>query len=317
MTTPGLRNRPCPLCGSTDATAEVVSAPEADTLTLAALEPYWFGIDKERRFFSYYRCSDCSLLYNRTFFDGQQLGQLYSRMPPNMDQVESGAILATQRGYFQAVAGGDLTGDYLEIGPDVGYIVREAAARGNFDKYWLFEPNEAVHDTLRAACGDRPANLLTDMTNLSAVPAQSVGLAVMIHVLDHLLDPVAMLAAIRDKLRPGGTLLIVTHDEKSGLSRILRRRWPAFCLQHPELYNPVTIRCMLGKAGFDRVTVARSVNHFPMDFLAKQALQAAGLRLSKLPLPSRSIGLRLGNILTVATAPDHMAESSAGVASAA
>jgi hypothetical protein len=308
MTFPAVTDRPCPLCGSHVARAHVSSRRRAELRPLAELEPYWFGIDKERRFFTYHRCADCGLLYNRSFFDDAQLADLYAAMPPNMDQVSDAAITATQHGYFaqtlRRIAPG---GDYLEIGPDVGHIAAEAAAVG-FERFWLFEPNRGVHPRLRAAVAGRPAEILTDMTDLSAVPPASVTLAVMVHVLDHLLDPLAMLADIRAKLRPGGMLMIVTHDEGSLLARALGPRWPAYCLQHPELYNPATITRLLGRAGFDGVEVTRSANHFPVDFLARQAAQAVGLRaLGRVPLPKRAVRLRLGNMLTFAIAPAQAA----------
>lgn len=310
MNLPALRDRACPLCGSTATDAEASARFPAERDTVEGLAPYWFGIDKERRFFTYHRCRECGLLYNRDFFDDAQLGELYAAMPPNMDLVPDEAIIATQNGYFDAVADrAKLTGDYLEIGPDVGHIVARAAALGRFDRFWLFEPNRAVHDRLRQATGGRPAQVLTDMTDLSAVPDGSVGLAVMVHVLDHLLDPLAMLSAIRAKLRAGGMLMIVTHNEHSALRRVLGARWPAFCLQHPELYNPATMRALLMRAGYADCEVTRSANHFPIDFLARQAARAIGVpMIGRTPLPKRAIKLRLGNIATFATAPQAAAD---------
>ncbi|MDT8757226.1 class I SAM-dependent methyltransferase [Sphingomonas psychrotolerans] len=277
-------------------------------MTIDALRPYWSGLFSEKRFFTYHRCLGCGLLYNRAFFDGPRLAELYSSMAPNMEIVSDDAIAATQRGYFSATIGqAALDGGYLEIGPDTGHIVREAAARGSFEHFWLFEPNRAIHDTLRASAGSRPATLLTEMDDLSPVPDGSIGLAVMVHVLDHLLDPLAMLTQIRAKLRPGGTLLIVTHNEKSLLRRLMGARWPPFCLQHPELYNPATITALLGRAGFAGVQVTRSRNYFPLPFLARQAAWTVGLKLDRAPLPEISLGLRLGNMLTLATAPAQAA----------
>jgi SAM-dependent methyltransferase len=301
MTQSIYRKRACPLCGGEESTVEIYSPHPAEMQTLDELRPFWFGIDRANGFFTYHRCTGCKLLFNPVFFNESQLEELYSAMLPNMDLVPDSAIAATQRGYFataqeQATVGGG----YLEIGPDIGYIVGDAARSGRFDHLWLFEPNRMVHDRLRSAAGDCQTTIMPDMDSLSVVPDESIGLAVMVHVLDHLLDPVGMIAAIHSKLRPGGILLIVTHNERSLLSRVLGRRWPAFCLQHPQLYNPDTIRHLLARAGMPAAQVTPSRNYFPIDFLARQAAWTVGIRLTRVPLPRTEIGLRLGNIQALA-----------------
>jgi hypothetical protein len=300
--------RPCPLCGAAGARDEVHSERRAETLSFEALRPFWSGLFKEKVFFSYHRCETCALLYNPVYFSEAQLAELYADMAPNMDVVGDDTIIATQRGYFErAERGAPLGGGYLEIGPDVGYVVGEAARTGAFEHFWLFEPNLAIHDTLRAATLGQPATLRPEMDDLSAVPDGSVGLAVMIHVLDHMLEPLATLRQLRAKLRPGGRLMIVTHNEQSLLRRAIGLRWPPFCLQHPELYSPETMQRLLDRAGYRDIAVERSRNYFPIDFLARQAAWSLGVKLKRVPLPSSPIGLRLGNILTLASAPPQAA----------
>jgi hypothetical protein len=293
--------RSCPSCGSKGRTDEAFSSPCAETLPPTALGDHWRGLFKEKLFFSYQRCTGCGLLYAPSYFSGEQLGELYASMAPNMDMVGDDALAATQAGYWQAAkAAGARGGGYLEIGPDIGYIVDRAAREGEFDHFWLFEPNAAVHDALATATQGRPHTISTAMDDLSAVPDGSVGLAVMVHVLDHLLDPLAMLERIRAKLRDDGLLLIVTHNERSLLRTIMGRRWPPFCLQHPELYNPQSIDGLVRRGGFARTEVRRSANVFPLPFLARQAAFAAGIKLPPLPLPALPVRLKLGNMLTLA-----------------
>ena len=294
--------RSCPSCGADAARQEVQASKRAESMTLDQLRPYWSGLFKEKVFFSYDRCAGCGLLFAPTFFDQGQLEDLYSAMAPNMDVVPTPALAATQRGYFDTAAkGADLSGGYLELGPDIGWIVRHAEREGQFDRFWLVEPNRLVHAELAAACADKPHDILTDLDDLSPVPDGSIGLAVMVHVLDHLLDPLATLAKVRRKLNPGGRLMIVTHNEASLLRKVMGEKWPPFCLQHPELYNPRSITGLAERAGYGSVKVARSKNYFPIAFMARQAAYTVGLKLDKLPLPKASIGLRLGNMITVAT----------------
>lgn len=293
--------RTCPGCGSGDRAAEVASGRKAETLSLDELRPFWSGLFKEKVFFTYDRCSHCGLLYAPQFFDEAQLSELYSAMAPNMDVVPADAIEATQRGYFDtATKNLGVQGSYLEVGPDVGYIVRMAATQGGFDHFWLFEPNHAVHAELEAAAGEYPSTILSEMTDLSAVPDESVSLAVMIHVLDHLLDPLHMLKQIREKLKPDGRIAIVTHNEHSILRTLMGIRFPPFCLQHPELYNPRSITRLIESAGYRAVEVSRSKNYFPVTFMVRQALYTAGLRVDASVFPSKVVGLRLGNIMTTA-----------------
>lgn len=294
-------HRPCPSCGSTRLREEVTSERRAEGMSLDELRPYWSGLFKEKVFFSYDRCGDCGLLYAPTFFTEPQLGELYADMAPNMDLVPTDALEATQRGYWDAARrNGTLDGGYLEIGPDIGYIVSHAAKQGAFEHFWLVEPNRSVHPQLAAAASSKPHTIIADMDDLSPIPDQSVGLAVMIHVLDHLLNPIATLEQIHAKLKPGGRLVIVTHNEASALRSMMRKRWPPFCLQHPQLFNPRSMTDLVGRAGYTAVEVARSTNYFPIRFMARQAAYTVGLDISRLPLPTQSIGLKLGNMITIA-----------------
>lgn len=294
--------RACPVCKSSQSALEVHSAQKAEALTLADVSDHWSGLFKEKVFFSYNRCQACGTLFAPVYFTGDQLGSLYANMAPNMEVVQSGALVATQRGYWdRAVRLGNLTGSYLEIGPDVGYIVEHAVRESRFDKLWLFEPNVAVHGTLAAAAGAVPHQISAAMDDLSGVPDGSVGLAFMVHVLDHLLDPMDSLYQIRRKLRPGGKLIIVTHNEKSLLRTLMGNRWPPFCLQHPQIYSPDSITKLIRASGYSAVQVERSVNYFPLDFMIRQAAFGLGFSLGSMSLPRTVLGLKLGNMLTIAT----------------
>lgn len=299
-----VHHRDCPSCGRQGGAPEISSRPAAETLGLEELKEAWEGLHGNQAFFTYHRCQQCKLLYNPVYFTNEVLSRLYSDIAPNMEMVADELARRTQQSYFDDIAAeADLSGGYLEIGPDVGYLVAEAARRGQFEHMWLYEPNCVVHDRLRAAAGANQVSLSAGMADLSEVPSGTIGLAVMVHVLDHLVDPLETLREISSKLRPGGMLATVTHNEASLLARALGRRWPPFCLQHPQLFNPKTMRTLMHRAGLSNVDVRRSSNYFSSDFLVRQAAQATGLGMGRLPLPAFPVRLRLGNILTIARAP--------------
>jgi hypothetical protein len=261
------------------------------------------GFFKGKTIFSYVRCEGCGLLFAPNFFNESQLAELYSQMPPNMGSIPMQALRNTQNGYFSALAKRlPLKGSYIEIGPDIGLFTENCRREAEFDKYWLFEPNVDVLPQLKTLMKGVEYQVIHELFNFSKVPDHSAGGVVMIHVLDHLLDPAATLKELHAKMRKDAILLIVTHDEGSLLPKIVGRNWPAYCLQHPQIYNKSTIRKLLEICDFKVLEQTKTVNHFPIAFLAKHLLWGLGIRVDKVPsFGNAVVGLKLGNIMTLAT----------------
>lgn len=303
--------RSCPGCGSTKimASGSIETATKAEELEFDNLLSSWNeGLFKEKVIFSYRRCDDCGLLYCPVFFTELQLQKLYSSMPANMSDVSASTLQKTQSGYLKTIQKERrLKGGYMEIGPDTGLLAAQIARTGEFGKFWFFEPNTNVHQELRSVVkGDVSCHISNDMFSLEIVPDESIDLAVMVHVMDHLLDPAQMLSQIFRKLKKDSVLAIVVHDESSLMAKLLGHKWLPFCLYHPEVYNPSSMRRLLQKNGFGNIRVSKTTNFFPVNYLLRHLFWTIGVRsrafaesLSKLPLGD--IPLKLGNIMVIAT----------------
>lgn len=295
--------RSCPGCESVSSGEIEVRAKQSPVdLTMDEITPYWNGFYKEKLFFPYERCSHCGLLYSPVYFTESQLNDLYRQMPPNMELVPRDSLERTQNGYYELIRNEiNDAGAYLEIGADIGLFTINCMKSNRFREYWLVEPNVAVHHQLIKLNPDSKCAILKDMQSLSIVPNETVSFVSMIHVLDHLTDPVSSLNEIRKKMTSGSRLLIVTHDESSLLRQILNTRWPAFCLQHPQLYNKATMAAMLEKTGYKVIKQLGTKNEFPISFLIKQILWAMGIKVERVPdFFGWTVCLPLGNILALA-----------------
>jgi hypothetical protein len=297
-------NRPCPICKVKSHSKPLIKTKKrAESLAFNSLISYWNGFFKEKIIFSYVRCNSCGLLFCPQFFSNQQLKNLYGQMPPNMDEVPKNALTKTQYGYFKTLKNlSSLKGGYLEIGPDIGLFTEHCVREGSFDDYWLFEPNKAKKNDLKRVVNGRKAKIIHEMTNFSAIPNNHIDTVIIIHVMDHLLDRVGTLSALRKKLKKNANFLIVTHDEASFLRKIFNWKWPAFCLQHPQIYNLKTTRELLRVAGFEVIEQHKTVNYFKLSFLFKHLLWAIGFKFINTPrIFDITLGLKLGNILTIAS----------------
>lgn len=297
----------CPFCAApvAESAPAMRSDPPAESLPAEEHGRFLSGYGAGRVFFTYHRCGRCGGLYCPVYYTPEQLDRLYGRQQENMADVPLPARAATQRHYAALLAGcARAEGEYLELGADIGLFAQACATRFALGRMHLIEPNREVHDALRRRLAGRDLALATgDIAELGLEPG-SLGLAVMIHVADHVLDPAALFGRIHALLRPGGVLFLVVHNVDSTLARVLGRRFPPFTLQHPQLYGPASMTTLLARCGFETLRIARTKNHFPVMHLVRAGMQVAGLaRLAPgFDLPWTP-GLRLGNIAVVARRP--------------
>jgi SAM-dependent methyltransferase len=293
----------CPCCGAPRERSKpkASSRPPAEQIPPGEHGRFLSGYSSARVFFSYVEC-ECGMIYCPVYYDQRMLAELYAHQPENMAEAPYEARLRTQLGYASLLPA-DLpaTGDFLEIGADIGMFAEMCADRWHFDQLVLYEPNVEVHAAIRQRLSRRSVVIREELFPSTDQQPGSVSLAVLIHVLDHIIEPLAVLRSLLDAMLPGGVLFLVTHDVGSPLARLLGRRFPPFTLQHPQLFSSRAMRRMLHEAGFVDIEVHRSVNYFPVTYLMQAALTVGGIRRQLFPRWRKpSVGLKLGNIATVA-----------------
>lgn len=296
--------RTCPCCGSdeVDPKTKFMAPNVADDMSFEEVAEFWRGFRKDSCFFTFSRCADCGILYCRNYFTEEQLQSLYSNMGDNSAGVADAVLEKTQRGYylFLQKCGFNTQGSYLELGPDTGLLTKNFALAG-VPKISLIEPNHEVRvELLEATIPCRDVEVFDDLNQLRIDSKFSTISG--IHVFDHLVNlqpEIERIAAISDR---DAKILIVVHDESSMLRRLLRKKWPPFCLQHPQLFNPKTISNSLRISGFTEIKVKKSTNWFPVRHIGTLVSSLFGIRSGWVRLlPNREVPLRLGNMVVVAS----------------
>lgn len=299
----------CPSCGAGlfEAVPAVRARAPAESLPLDELGPFGSGYTSDRTFFTYYRCRTCSTLFCPVYFTQEQLDNLCAHQPENMDEAPLAARRKAQESYFRILTQySRMAGGYLELGPDVGLFTQLCARHGGFGYFWLYEPNLDVHPALRARLAGHKFSLRSVSYPGADMPEGAVSTAVLIHVLDHVLEPRRVVADVYSCLDPGGILFTVTHNANSLLARLLGRRWPPHTLPHPQLFSPTSVERLLTGQGFDVLRIARTTNYFPATYLMRATASILGSDASWLPNLDRPLlGIRLGNIAVVARKRGH------------
>lgn len=302
-----LKRTSCPGCfsGTEKAALALQSMPPAEQLSLNKHGKFASGYTNKRVFFSYYRCDKCHLLYCPTYLTQEQLNGLYKNQEENMAEAPLKARDRTQKAYYDLVKNYLLPeGDYLEIGADIGLFAKYFTHEERIGNLFLYEPNYDVHEDLKTNVRTKKHEIRIKNYEVSDVEHNSLSIAVIIHTLDHLLEPRRLMHDIYQSLKPGGIVFIVTHDESSLLSRFLKKKWPPYTLQHPQLFRTSTIQALLKSESFNILQTVKTANYFPLMYFVKAGLTALGLSNTIIPSFSNPIiPIKLGNIATIAQKP--------------
>jgi SAM-dependent methyltransferase len=98
----------------------------------------------------------------------------------------------------------------------------------------------------------------------------------LIDVIEHVTNPVALLAAIRPALAPDGVLAVVTPDVRSVAARVFGWRWWHFRVAHVGYFDRRTLELAARRGGFAPVAFERPGWYFPGDYLWERAWRLAG-----------------------------------------
>jgi len=297
--------RECPSCFSTETCLDPVQSAisPAEMLEWEEIKEMFIGLRPQQTFFTYRRCAKCNLAYNTIYFSQTQLDELYSFMPDNLMGEKENVSSRTQFGYAnQILKYTDKIEVYLELGPDIGLVAKRLSSEIKRAKAMLVEPNLAVHEKLAKNTSHFQNVLIVQhLSDVSLNLEEKPDLIVGIHVLDHLPEPALTLQNLHQLSSKNAKLCLVVHNERSILRMLLRKKWPPFCLQHPQLFEPNTIKNILESNGWKPISIRGTRNYYSL-----QNILRMGFSVLKIPtffirlIPNLVIPIYLGNIMVVA-----------------
>ena len=214
------------------------------------------------------RCSDCGLVYVRPRLSGDLILEGYSDATDEqfvsqvafrertfahcLDRVEKAAKLPGKR--------------VLDVGTAGGSFLSVAKARG-------YEPHGCEPSRWMCAFARDHYGLELHQGTLFDAPFEpgSIDLLTLWDVLEHTTDPKATLLRANELLTIDGILALSIPDYGSWAARFLGERWPFLLTVHLYYFEPVTIREILLRTGFEPVESRAHLQTLEMGYVAKRA----------------------------------------------
>jgi SAM-dependent methyltransferase len=116
-------------------------------------------------------------------------------------------------------------------------------------------------DDLAAAAARDQHGLTVHAGSLDTAPPSFADFDVIVlnHVIEHVADPVATLAEVRSRLRPGGMVVVVTPNLRSLTQQLFHGSWLGWDPpRHLQLFTRASLRECARRAGYSRIEVRTS-----------------------------------------------------------
>ena len=296
-----LVDRPCPLCGSEDR-SRVVFESHLDEARLGRMS---YASRKLPEFMNLrlVQCPACDLLYAPRIPSIEFLRSAYRSAGYDSEEEARFAAESYARAVDEYILPRlpDRSGA-LEVGAGNGAFLARLRAAG-FDNVVGVEPSaEAVN----AASPDVKPLLRLETFDAARHAAASYSVVAAFQTLEHIENPLKFLADANRLLKPGGTIMVVTHNYRHWLMRLMGRTSPIVDIEHLQLFSPRSLSFALARAGFDDARIRAFRNTYPAHYWVKLAPLPAPLKLKLIALLRRGgrrslgavpISLKVGNML--------------------
>ena len=142
----------------------------------------------------------------------------------------------------------------LDLGCSMGLVMDEFRQHG-----WTPHGVDVSSYATEYARNELGLNAFTGTIDQVDLPPESVDLATMLLTIEHIPDPKSALRSVRQLLKPGGVLIVATHDVEGVWPKLVGPRWRHYNMpEHIYYFSRRTLTQMLSEVGFHTFKVAET-----------------------------------------------------------
>jgi SAM-dependent methyltransferase len=201
-------------------------------------------------------CSDCGFMYANPRHESADVVLMaeerdfdwrdYAPQMFEKEQIQLGDTAATRRLLADLHPN---RGKVLEIGCSFGFQLNEFRKEG-----WDVEGIEPNHNSARYAKEALSIPVVTSILEEAEIPDSSVDVVVMLHVIEHIPDPVGTVKEIFRVLKPGGHAVLETPRYDTLMFRLFgKRERSVACDGHIMFFTTDSLAQVYSQAGFRKV----------------------------------------------------------------
>lgn len=255
------------------------------------------------------QCKGCDLVYANDPPDQSLLAHAYHEADFDSDAEAQDAAASYAQAIAPVLARLPRRDDALEIGTGTGVFL-DHLQRAGFARVVGIEPSASA---IAAAPAHRRAWIREGIFREEDHQPASCDLICCFMTLEHVLDPNTIASAASRLLRPGGALVLVTHDYRAWINRLLGRRSPIIDIEHMQLFSPRSVRALLERNGFEGIHVDSFRNRYALRYWMRLLPLPPGAKaglirtLALAGLADRKVAANVGNMVSFGYRPHSRA----------
>lgn len=289
----------CPVCNTSSEDATEFLAENIDQDRLSSFS---YASRKMPEFMCHrlMQCNTCDLVYVEDPVGQEELAEAYHRSEFDSNDEADDAATTYIQAMSPVIAKLPQKRAALEIGTGTGVLLDHLKHHG-FEKVVGIEPSPAA---IAAAPAHRKDWIIESIFVESDFEPMSFDLICCFMTLEHVRDPREILAASHRLLRPGGAIVFITHDYRSLVNRILRKRSPIIDIEHMQIFSQKSMRHLMEQEDLASIHVQSFKNRYcltywlrltPIPSSVKKVLTAI---LSQTPLGKMKLSVNVGNMMS-------------------
>lgn len=253
------------------------------------------------------RCKICDLVYVGEPPAEEELANAYHVADYDSSEEANDAAAAYIKAIRPALKQLRTKDSVLEIGTGTGVFLEELKKEG-FCRLVGIEPSSSA---IKAAPDHRKDWIVEGIFREEEHQASSFDLICCFMTMEHVPDPKLISDAAFRLLRPGGAFVIIVHNYRSTVNRILGKRSPIIDVEHMQLFSSGSIAQLFKRTGYKQISVNAFVNRYTIQYWLRllpvpdSAKAFATKLLSVCGLAKAKVGLNVGNTIAYGFKPNE------------
>ena len=292
------KSRRCPVCFDSNKNSVIFQKENIDKKKITS---FTYASRKNPEFMCHemVRCLNCDLVYVTVPPDKLKLSEAYHTADYDSSEEAIDAAETYIDHINEVVSKLNSKSKILEIGSGSGDFLYNLKKKG-FTNLTGIEPSISA---INSAHPEIKSHLQEGIFQVDNFQEMKYDLVCCFMTLEHVYDPREISESVNKILKKGGYFVMVVHNYRSLVNRILGKKSPIIDIEHMQLFSKKSIRLLLNKTNYNDIKIndfsnLYSINYWvrllPISNLIKKFFIKI---LNKIKLDNFKIKINVGNII--------------------